>query len=784
MGILANENAISSGGYVINNSLRFQSASSQYLTRTPASTPTSFTISLWIKRGTLSVFQCLMYSRLAGNATAGGNNGLYIGSNDTISFSVNSADTGKTTTAVYRDPSAWYHIVVNYNGSGTSAIYVNNVQQATTGSNSGTNKLYNSTGGTNAIGRYGDDPSGYFDGYMTEVNFVDGQALTPSSFGQTNSLTGQWVAAKYTGTYGTNGFYLPFSNGTSTTTLGADSSGNSNNWTLTNFTRSAGVSDCFMFDVPSGNGSGSGTQPSSNYCVLNPLFKDSSVTVSNSNLFFSTAANSIRTYSSIGIPTTGKWYWEVTATTGLNIIVGIGTGTLGAGNNLGSSTGDIAYNSNANSGTIVRENSNLQTGLGSTSNNDVISVALNMDAGTIAFYKNNVQLGSTQNIPTTTNTFLPALGTFFSGATGNANFGNRSFTYTPPTGFKALCTANLPASTIVQGNKYMDATTYTGTGASLAVTNTASFKPDFVWVKGRSGATDHALYDSVRGSTLDLVSNTTAAETTQSTGLTAFNTNGFTVGALAKMNTNTATYVGWQWQAGSGTSASNTNGSITSTVSVGATQGFSVVTRTGTGVAGTIGHGLGVAPKMIINKSRSNGAYNWSVYHASLTNANYVIYLDATNAQGSEPTAWNATAPTSSVFSVGTSAQTNLNTATYVSYCFSEIAGFSKFGSYVGNGSADGPFIYTGFLPKYIMIKRTDAASDWFVFDIARNNYYNSGNDGMLSPNTSGAEGTGWPIDFLSNGIKNRYTSATNQAGATFIYACFATNPFASSNAF
>jgi hypothetical protein len=331
----------------------------------------------------------------------------------------------------------------------------------------------------------------------------------------------------------------------------------------------------------------------------------------------------------------------------------------------------------------------------------------------------------------------------------------------------------------------MDATTYTGTGVSNVIVNQGQFKPDFVWVKGRSGATDHAWYDSVRGTTKQIESNTTTAETTETTGLTAFGTNGFTVGALAQMNTSAATYVGWQWQAGQGTTTTGTGtGGITSvTQSVNATAGFSIVTYTGSGSNGTVTHGLGVAPKWVIVKARSAAAENWQVYSSSLTSAAYRLRLNATDAQDSQPTMWNSTAPTSTVFSVGTASGVNTSAVTYVAYCWAEIAGFSNFGSYTGNGSADGPFVYTGFRPKFILWKSsTDGARNWSVFDSSRNTY--NVTNSYLLPNLSNAEGTSDACDFLSNGFKWRSTDAgSNGSGQTFIYMAFAENPFKNANA-
>jgi hypothetical protein len=330
----------------------------------------------------------------------------------------------------------------------------------------------------------------------------------------------------------------------------------------------------------------------------------------------------------------------------------------------------------------------------------------------------------------------------------------------------------------------MDATLYTGTGASLSVTNTASFKPDLVWVKSRSAATDHAWYDSVRGTTKQLESNTTTAETTEATGLTAFGSAGFTVGALAQMNTSAATYVGWQWQAGQGSSSSNTNGSITSTVSVNASAGFSVVTYTGTGANATVGHGLGVAPQFIIVKQRSS-TNGWLVGNSFLLtpNANaWINYLQlqTTDAGAGATVVWNSTAPTSSVFSIGTANGTNQSGQTYVAYCWTPIAGYSAFGSYTGNGSADGTFVYLGFRPKLIIIKNTTTAgTNWFTHDTSRALY--NADQLVLLPNDSTAElnNSAYALDELSNGFKIRTTDQQlNGSGQNFIYMAWAENPF------
>ena len=360
------------------------------------------------------------------------------------------------------------------------------------------------------------------------------------------------------------------------------------------------------------------------------------------------------------------------------------------------------------------------------------------------------------------------------------NFGQRPFSYTPPTGFVALNTYNLPTSTIVKGNTVMDATLYTGTGASLSVTNAASFKPDLVWLKSRSAATDHKLTDAVRGTTKGLVSDSTAAETTDAQGLTAFNSNGFTVGTDTTYNNLAATYVAWQWQAGQGSTSSNTNGTITSTVSVNASAGFSVVTYTGdrSTTPQTVGHGLGVAPALIIFKARNN-AINWLVYHQSVGNTK-ALYLNLTDAAFTTSGFFNNTSPTSSVFTINTANENNGNLYTMVAYCWTPIAGFSAFGSLTGNGSADGPFTYTGFRPKFILFKNASAVASWWIFDTVRNTYNVA--DLGLRPNTSDTETTFVTFDILSNGFKVRTTdSGLNGSGNTVIYAAFAESPFRNS---
>jgi hypothetical protein len=342
----------------------------------------------------------------------------------------------------------------------------------------------------------------------------------------------------------------------------------------------------------------------------------------------------------------------------------------------------------------------------------------------------------------------------------------------------------LPTSTIVKGNTVMDATLWTGNNTNgRQIANAAGFQPDLVWTKARSVGYDALITDSVRGAGKSLTPSSTSAEITNNANgyVGAFGSTGFTLtqgaSSIVSVNETGQTYVGWQWQAGQGSTSSNTNGSITSTVSVNASAGFSVVTYTGSGVNATVGHGLGVAPSLIIVKIRSTLA-DWYVYHISTGNTSN-MYLNSTSGVVSSATIWNNTSPTSSVFSVGTAGAVNGSGATFVAYCWAPIAGFSAFGSYVGNASAAGPFVYTGFRPKFVLVKCNTTSNSWIIWDGARTPY-NQESLSLLT-DTSGAEisNTDLSIDALSNGFKLRGPNAnSNASGAGFIYMAFAENPF------
>ena len=716
---------MSSGGvqqYTISNSLRFRASASAYLSRTYTSNAT-WTLSIWCKRGILGAIKPILGSAVKFNA------------NDTLTAG------SLTTTAVYRDPSSWYHIVVSNSGCYINSVSIGSVT---------TSALTNAS--------IGSDGTNYFDGYMADINFIDGQALTPSSFGETSSTTGVWIPKKYTGSYGTNGFYLNFNNNTSTTALGYDTSGNGNNWTPNNFSLTTGATYDSMIDSPTSYASGANNV--GNYAVLNGVNKVSTSTLSDANLTVAWNSFGGEQPASFAV-SSGKWYWELT-TSNQYAAPGIIPSTA----ILSASSFSNGYHYYGASGYFYTGTTGIAYGA-TLSALDVIGVALDLDINQITFYKNGASQGAKTIVA---GQYSPDFAAANS-VTLNANFGQRPFAYTPPSGYNALNTYNLSTPSIVDGSKQFAASLYTGTGSSLSVSG-ANFTPGMVWVKSRSAATDHALYDVIRGTQARLESNTTDAEVTSDNGVTAFNSTGFTVGTLAQVNTSSATYVGWQWKA-NGTAVTNTAGSITSSVSANQTAGFSVVTWTNPASGtSTVGHGLGVTPSLIILKGR-NIVSGWSVYHASVGNTGRLV-LNTTAATDTSSTYWNNTSPTSSVFTLGTGFA---DSSTRVAYCFAAIPGYSAFGSYTGNGSSDGPFVFLGFRPRWIMLKRTDSTSDWIILDTSRNTY--NVMNASLWADLSSAEGTYTICDYLSNGFKLRDASnGYNTSSGTYIYAAFAENPF------
>ena len=335
-------------------------------------------------------------------------------------------------------------------------------------------------------------------------------------------------------------------------------------------------------------------------------------------------------------------------------------------------------------------------------------------------------------------------------------------------------------TTIKKPSDYFNTVLYTGTGAEQSISS-LDFSPDLTWIKNRDTIDWHRLLDSVRGATKELYSNSANTEDTQAQSLKSFDSNGFTLGTLAEVNTSGENYASWSWRGSDSSAVSNTDGSITSTVSANTTSGFSIVKFNTSGQSGTMtcGHGLGAVPKMIIVKPYSVSD-SWYTYHVGTGNAQY-IQLESSNASTSNSNTWASTSPTSSVFSMSTNFW-GANTNDIIAYCFAEKKGFSKFGSYTGNGNADGNFVYLGFKPAWVLVKNSSLSGEnWVLLDNKRD--IDNPTNLALFPNLSDAESGTYPFDFVSNGFKIRDTSASyNRSGDVFIFMAFAENPLVGTN--
>ena len=926
--------------YAVDRSLRFNRADSTYVSRSVGSTGNRrvWTVSFWMK-----------FCEVLGNSSQRiWSNDSGNGSGDILKIEFDSgADSNRRLSVIdnnhagsgirfvgerrFRDPSAWYHIVLAVDTTQATAtnrvkIYVNNEQisdwRSGSEHNHPPNQNYdtcvNLSGKSNTWGRsftFGNSSADHFDGYLTEINFIDGFQYDPSYFGETDVTTGQWNPKKYVGSYGTNGYYLNFSDnsGTTATTLGKDSSGNGNNFTPNNFSVAAGA----------GNDSVSDT-PTNNFCTFNPLKKNIStpVTYTEGNLQYNGVSgnNYCRSSTTISV-SSGKWYAEFKMVSGYSATdptLRIGIITSSAGHR--DSNNDGLYYENTNNavsvnygagGAIYVSNTSQITGLATYTNNDVLGIALDLDNDKFFVSKNGTFFSNG------TGTQDPAAGTnpLYSGGVitsrksegfeisfqgysdkvVTADFGQQGFAYTPPAGFKAICTANLPDPTILLPNKHFDTKLYTGNAGTQTI-DELNFAPDWVWIKSRSSAINHVAWDTVRGATLRVGPNQTNAEGTSANGLSAFTSDGYTLGDMANVNGSGLSMVAWNWNAGDtdgktytvkvvsdsgnkyrfddyGTSAvtldlaeggtyifdqsdssnathplrfytaadktggeyttgvttagtpgssgaytqivvaasaptlyyqcsahagmggqintnstlgsSNFNGNIQSVVKANTTAGFSITTYTGTGSSTTVGHGLGVKPDVIIIKCRSN-TDNWMVYHNQKNEGvdpeDYYLELNSTSAGPNSTVMLNDTAPTSTSVTIGSDNSVNGSSRTYVMYSFSGVTGYSKFGSYIGNGNADGAFIFTGFRPAWVMVKRTDASNDWPISDNKRSSFNLV--DKALYADLSNSESTANRYDFLSNGFKIRNNlNESNASGGSYIYLAFAESPFKNARA-
>jgi len=548
--------------------------------------------------------------------------------------------------------------------------------------------------------------------------------------------------------------------------------------------------------------SGSGGDVVGNYATLNPLDRRSTVVLSNGNLDVTTStAYWSGVKGTIGV-TSGKYFFEATSTGPFanKIFFGICASSvvIDPSSNVQDDLTERAKGMLifCDDGKYQLDDNSRTSYSTSLASGDVIAVALDLDGSTVQFYKNGTALGviDISGSPLASTTVVPFFVSFYTDTIGYFNFGQRAFAYAAPSGYKALCTANLPDPTIADGSQYFDTKLYTGNGSTQTISG-LGFSPDFVWIKARTDSVAHYLGDTVRGLNYALKSNTTDVEDDDHVNgyISAATSDGFTVTAGANnsfyTNGSADQYAGWAWDAGSST-VTNTDGSISAQVRANPSAGFSIVSYTGTGSSATVGHGLNAAPQMIIIKTR-NTARNWTVGHQGIASDPWTDYLTLNSdaAAGDSNTVWNDTAPTSSVFTVGTANGVNVNLETHIAYCFAPVEGYSAMGSYVGNGSTDGPFVFTRFRPAFVLIKASSAGGNWQIIDSTRSDF-NLAND-KLWPSQSYAENSATlggesadNIDILSNGFKLKTSNAgTNGSGVTYIYYAVAEHPFKTSRA-
>lgn len=788
------------GGYAIQNSVRSRGGASAYWSRTNKNVVTInnvWTWSGWRKLGALTNSNVIV---LYGTGAPGSTDECTIkfqnNQLEVINYVSGNVQARRVTNAVKRDPSNWYHICVSSNGASGLSIEFNGLLETSFATSVGPSAAAWALNTASVAVRMGAPLSGtfqYFDGLQAEDIFVDGQALSASNFGEFDSvITTWWKPKKYTGTYGLNGGYWPYTDNSALTTssnagLGKDFSGNGNYWTTNNISLTAGVTYDSMTDVPTLT-----SASAANFAVLNPLSLSSAyVNLSNGNLTVNkiTASTQDCSFSTIGV-STGRVYWEVVPTSFSYLSVTVSTGTSAP-----STYGRIPVN-NINwqySVGIINNAGAILNGTGYSAN-DVLGFDLDCTGNTLAFYKNGTLIYTLSGVWAALG--ISGVADLFAGtahdsadnyATVHFNFGQRPFAFTPPSGSVALNTYNLPDSSIPSGKKHMDVLLRAGTG-SISTINSYQFDPEIVLSKARNNIRDSYLADILRGVNKALMTDLASAENTTTNGLTAFIRNGYTLGSSSgdstAINLAADNYVDFAWKAG-GAGVTNTAGTITSQVSANPIAGCSIVRWTGNGVAGaTIGHGLGIPLGLILVKAMSAGSTSWLVYHSSLGNGS-ALFLERPDPASASSGWWNNTSPTSSVFSVGSTSYNNQSGVSYVAYCFAPISGYSAFGAYQGNSIADGAFLNVGFKPRLAITKATTTVSggSWVIVDSARNP--NNVVINTLLADSSGAEFSYVsPFDFLSNALKVRSTWDTvNASGATYIYAMFAESPFKYANA-
>ena len=819
--------------HTIDQSLRFEEGAGSYLKRdiTSSSNMKTWTWSAWVKRANLDNSHGHQYLFTDGKSSS--LTSLIFNSSDQLYAQLRAGGSSKykLTNQVFRDVSAWYHFVWRVDTTQATAedrsrVYVNGTQITSWSTeqnvNQNTDSTINQSGNDHQIGGYSSGTSRNFDGYMAEINFIDGTSYGPETFGETKD--GVWVPKAVSGVlYGTNGFHLTFADSSA---IGDDLSGNTNDFTASNLAATDVVPD----------------SPTNNFATLNSIEKDVGATFTEGNLEVTTGAGFDLIRSTFFV-SSGKWYWEVRATD-------CGTGFIGV--STASDTGRGGQDSNQ-SAMLTTSNGNIRTNAtsssygNSVSDEDIIGVALDMDNGKLYFAENNTYYNSgdpaNQTNPAVTGltTEVSPSISLYDAEDYNINFGQDStfagletaggnsdangignFKYAPPSGFLALCTSNLPDPTIgpgqsKQADDHFNTVLYTGNNSASRGITGVGFAPDWVWTKSRnSGSYHHQLHDSVRGASAGALYSSLGNNQDNSYPISSFDSDGFTTSSGSQNGQNTSnTYVGWFWKAGGAPTTDNSNaadaeptaGSVkidgvnksgafggspdipVTRLSANTEAGFSIVKYAGvTANPIKIPHGLTSAPELLIIK-RLDGGDSWMVGEPSLgfTSSN-ILRLEESSVVPLGNIVFTAS-PDTNVFTVGSATNVNSNTSPYIAYCFHSVEGYSKFGSYEGNSSStDGPFVFTGFRPAFIIGKNADASGRWWMYDNKRTTFNDDSveNGRRLQANATTAESTSDSSNkvlFFSNGFQVNTGNSEWNTGNTYLYFAFAEAPFKFSNA-
>ncbi len=746
--------------YEVDQSILFNDDDSAQLSKTYSSAGDRKTasISMWIKRGNISATMDLFGVNSSNLDT------IRFNSNDTLMIRVGNSDS--TTGRVFRDVSAWGHLfIVRDTTQGTASnrlkAWWNN--EALTFASYNVPSQNTDTAFMNAdihrIGTEGGGSSQFFDGYLAEIHVVDGTAKSATDFGEYSSTTGQWIPKEYTGAHGDNGFHI---DGRDSSDLGDDESGEGNDYAASNLAASDQISN---------------DTPTKNAAIMNHLDQNGTgniATFSQGNTKIVTSSNDALVGASIPVLEDGC-YWEAKVTSAGTEMFGLwvaSTTPLRAASTSSPHSDDASCVLRIDEPAFYNEGSATSYTAGTISNDDVLQLAYKN--GKLWYGRNNTYeksgdpAGDSGEFFTIANSSSKVIIPVF-GRSGGTNvtyevrFRSEEWSYDAPTGFNELNTTSIDDSSVVDSSEYFQTTIYTGDGSTQAVTHdgNSNLQPDLTWIKNRDATDSHILTDSVRGVTKVISADANSAQATDADTLTTFGSDGFTVGADDKVNTNTEKYVSWNWKES-------------------ATSGFDIVSYTGNATARTISHSLGAVPQVMMVKNLADSD-NWCVYHASMASDPQTDYLSLnTNSNITDDnTVWNDTAPTSSVFTVGTSSLTNGNTEAMIAYLFTEVAGFSRFGKFIGNGNDNGPFVHTGHSPSFIIIKEL-ASEDWVIYDTKRNPQNVS--QSALRVDTSAVEFTdsSRAINILSNGFKLRTSNATINSSGTFIFMSWADTPFKS----